>query len=150
MKKVYAVLGMLSLAACSGSGSEDDGVVFSDTVTLSENQYIIESAEITNEAQFQVVASKTEGPAVEVFMLDAEGYEDWQYIVAEGSYANGQLDSIATLSVSPLDGQFESDWVSLTAGTYYFLIENTYFGSTEPPSNGVENEAVVEYTVSKQ
>ena len=141
---------MLSLAACSGGGSEDDGVVFSDTVSLSENQYIIETAEIADESQFQVVATKTQGPAVEVFMLNAEGYADWQYIVAEGSYSNGQLDSIATLSVSPLDGQFESDWVSLPAGTYYFLIENTYFGSTEPPTNGVEHEAVIEYSVFRQ
>lgn len=143
-KLKYLLLGLLSLVLVGCSPEEE--IIVSETVVIEEDQYIHISFVASQDGEMQISYNHRTGPAVEAYVLDQNGYNIWLTLVSNSSTSQ-LMPYLSNLSSLPLASQFVSGWVDLPEGTYHIIVENTDYGSTSPPFNGVNDVAAVEVSV---
>jgi len=85
------------------------------------------------------------GPSIDIYAVDEKSFNIWTTVVKKGQSVRGGWSFYPDLSHKGLPGTWTSPWCKLPAGKYVILIENTDFGDTAPPMNGVEDSAAVLY-----
>jgi len=80
-----------------------------------------------------------DGPAIDVFVMDEDEY--YHYINGETFlfYTAASVENTYYASIS---------WYIPGDGTYYIVVDNTDAGEAQPPWNGVDDVARVEYDIS--
>lgn len=158
----YSILGLLvaGLVGCGGGGGDSDNggstsspgssskVLVSDAVTINEDAYKGASFTLNRNADVKTSVKILDGPAIEAYLVSEREYNAWVAITQGQQFTDAELRYYSELSISPVATQHESKWVRLEQGTYYFILENTDFGSTLPPINFKDDVAFVEYSIS--
>jgi hypothetical protein len=148
LKKIICISVILSLAACGAEDeTADTEVVVDKSVNISEDAYYAASFTLTRDADIKVHTELVTGPAVETYFLDQEGYDVWLTAVSNGQYTEANFSYYQEFSRQPLATTFTSDRHRVSSGSYYLLIENTNYGNTAPPFNGVDDIATVEVKI---
>lgn len=151
----FALISALTLlsTACTDSANEDDrysqstGALSGSSTeilpatrkVLNEDEAFVASVITTQALNINVQAENLSNTTMEVFTLDEANYNRYR---AEQSFTY-----IKALSMSPLAASFSSQWTALSAGRYYFILDNTDRGAVSPPWNGSNDKVTAMMTV---
>lgn len=155
-KGIYLIFALL-LAGCDGGSdsSQSDSaestskkVLTSDVVIINEDQYYGVKFRLSRAAQVKTALEILDGPAIEAFLVTEAEYNTWVTITQNGQYTTATLNYFKDLSISPVANKHESKWWKIDSGVYYYILENTDYGSTMPPFNFVNDKATVEFSIA--
>jgi len=110
-------------------------VVVKETVQIEEDKYVRWIIEA--DGQVEVKVRVADGPAVDVYFVDAARFDD--YIKKEKFYFYPALSQSSAR-------RFEASG-SMRPGKYALIVDNTDYGGTSPPMNMVNDRATVEVEV---
>lgn len=109
----------------------------SGTLSVWEQGYSEIKFEFNSTTAVKYTIVLTSGPRVDVFLFDKDEYRN--YATDENFH---YIEAGTSLNVSMAQKN-----ITLNAGTYYLLVDNTDYGVARPPANGVVDIATVNYTV---
>ncbi|KJF87888.1 hypothetical protein [Photobacterium leiognathi] len=127
---------------------KQDNVLVSDVAVIDEDWYYGTKFVLYRDAQVKTKVSIINGVAIEAFLITEKEYNTWVTITQNKQFTDANIQYIENLSISPIATTHESDWVTLSAGNYYYLLENTNFGTTSPPFNIKNDQVTVEFSIS--
>jgi len=87
--------------------------------------------------EYTIVVS--DGPAIDVFVMTEEGYYHYRNGESFLYYTAASVQNTYYASIS---------WYIPGDGTYYIVVDNTDAGEAQPPWNGVDDVANVEYDIA--
>jgi hypothetical protein len=118
--------------------------LFDNSETVKEDQYLTLSFRLKRDAAVSIRTRVVSGPNVDLFLLNEGNMEAFK------KYAKGnrgtEIKYLVALSSSNTRDFTKS--ANLRSGQYYYVIDNTNFGSAKPPSNFQSDNAVVEYRIT--
>lgn len=83
----------------------------------------------------------TSGPSIDVFLLNYEAYQDYLFEVTGGEIGFTGIDIQTKIK------DYYSETFTITEpGTYYLILDNTNV-KTDPPSDNVDSEVVIEVDI---
>ena len=160
MKRSLFALLVAGLVGCGGSGGDggdssgstttgsSSRVLVSDAISINEGQYYAIGFRLNRNADVKTTVTVLDGPAIEGFLVSEREYNAWVTITQGNQFTNADLRYYPDLSISPVATHHESKWGRLEQGTYYFILENTDYGSTLPPINMLNDKTFVEFSIS--
>ncbi|MBW3582258.1 MAG: hypothetical protein KY455_04070 [Euryarchaeota archaeon] len=124
---------LFALSGCMGPQAlRDDG-----RVVLAEDQYYRSGFEIGRTATLSIQVEVYSGPNVDVFVMDQLNFQQFE---------NGN-DIIHFSSCGGVAAQGFQRSCTLSAGTYFIVLDNSDRGSTAPPFNGIDDPADVGWII---
>ncbi|WP_318458436.1 hypothetical protein [Photobacterium leiognathi] len=128
--------------------SDSATVLISDVVVLNEDQYYGVSFNINKTAQVQTKITIIDGVSIEAFLVTEKEYNTWVTVTQNGQFTTATLNYFEELSISPVATTHESEWTALGSGNYYYILENTDYGTTTPPINFKDDKVTAEFSIS--
>lgn len=146
---------LFGCGSSSNEGSSDEGgnslsarTLVSDVLTINEDQYLGVKFSLSENAEIKTIVEIIDGPAIEAFLVTEAEYNTWVAITQNGQFSSATLNYFKDLSLSPVATKHESKWWGVDAGMYYYILENTNYGTTMPPFNLINDKATVEYSIT--
>jgi len=106
-----------------------------DTRQVPEDSWYVEEFELTETATLFFEFVVRSGPAIDVFLLDESEYDQFRSGNRFRLYTDGSV----------LDAEGGNTTITISAGSYYLIFDNSSLGDARPPANLANDIAEVEY-----
>lgn len=121
----------VALAGCSGGGSREQ--IIDNRAEINEDGYKYWSFSLEDSATIEYEFTVRSGPEMEVFVLEDSEFREYE----AGNRFRGHSSS----------GTGGSNSVTLNAGDYKLVVDNTNTGDVSPPTNFDDDVAEIEIEV---
>lgn len=118
----------VTLAGCSGGSSREQ--VIDNRAKINEDEYKYWSFSLDENATVEYEFTVRNGPEMEIFVLKESEFQEFE----DGNRFRGHSSS----------GTGGSNSVTLDAGDYEFVVDNTNAGNVSPPTNFDDDVVEVE------
>jgi len=124
-------------------GRPKETVLVDGEVAVDEDDFHPIRVELEARSKVTVIYTLSSGPAMDIFTLNSPEYEVWKNTKKK---AAASISPVAALSES---GKKRGTITAvLDPGTYYVIIDNTNYGACAPPTNTVNDRAVMRVKVT--
>lgn len=134
---VAIILAAIALAGCTNGGGGGGSGTISDSgsVSIDEDNHVSFSFEANSPVTVSYTVEVTEGPNIDVFVMDNLNYQSYS---GGGSFTHQQAcdDQASSYAQNSCD---------LGEDRWHIVIDNTNRGGAQPPTNGVNDPAHVDY-----
>jgi hypothetical protein len=122
------------------------GPIVDEQVMIKEDFYHGSIVDLKRDATVTIKIDTLAGPAVETWVLDADGFQ--QFEKAGKSFLGGKFIHFSDFRM--MDVRKDQRTARLHKGRYYFVIDNTDQGVTKPPANFQEDTATIHLVIEAE